>query len=124
VRDRQAVDAYVRTCLVRAYLAETRRLWRRRERPVADLPEVVGADDDAEVVTRRLLFADALGRLPARQRVTLVCRFYQGLDVAETATVLGCSAGTVKSQTARALAALRRALGEATAPELVAVTEE
>ena len=43
VRDRQAVDAYVRTCLVRAYLAETRRSWRRRERPTAQLPDVAGA---------------------------------------------------------------------------------
>lgn len=88
---------------MRAYLAETRRSWRRRERPTAQLPDAVGHDDDAEAVTRRLLFAEALGRLPTRQRVTLVCRFYQGSDVAETAAVLGCSTGTVKSQTARAL---------------------
>jgi RNA polymerase sigma-70 factor (sigma-E family) len=125
VRDPQAVDAYVRTCLVRAYLAETRRVWRRRERPVAQFPEVAGAEDDADTVTRRMLFADALRRLAPRQRVTLVCRFYQGLDVAETAAVLGCSEGTVKSQTARGLAALRRALGDAAVSpvELVVVTE-
>jgi RNA polymerase sigma-70 factor (sigma-E family) len=129
IRDQQAVDAYVRTCLVRAYLAETRRLWRRRERPVAVFPDTAGADpgagEDAEAVTRRLVFADALRRLPPRQRVTLVCRFYQELDVAETAAALGCSEGTVKSQTARGLAALRRVLGEVGVPPaaLVMVTE-
>jgi RNA polymerase sigma-70 factor (sigma-E family) len=111
VRDPQALDAYVRTCLVRAYLADLRRVWRRRERSYADPPDTPIADDDAETITRRLLFAAALQQLPPRQRVTLVCRFYQGLDVAETATALGCSEGTVKSQTARGLAALRRLLG-------------
>ena len=112
IRDRQAVDAYVRTILVRAYLAETRRVWRRHERSTAEPPETAGGTDDAETVTRRLVFVRALGDLPPRQRVTLVCRFYQGLDVAETAAALGCSEGTVKSQTARGLAALRRVLGE------------
>ncbi|GAA4675005.1 SigE family RNA polymerase sigma factor [Phytohabitans rumicis] len=116
VRDPQALDAFVRTCLVRAYLAETRRVWRRRERTVAEPPEVAGADDDAEGVARRLLFERALSQVPPRQRVTLVCRFYQGLDVAETAAVLGCSQGTVKSQTARGLEALRRILGDSIEP--------
>jgi len=51
--------------------------------------------------------------VPPRQRATLVCRFYQGLDVQETAEALGCSPGTVKSQTARGLSALRAALGDA-----------
>ena len=113
VRDPQALDAFVRTCLVRVYLAETRRVWRRRERSVADTPERAGADDDAEAATRRVVFAKALRQVPPRQRVTLVCRFYQGLDVAETAAVLRCSEGTVKSQTARGLATLRRVLGDA-----------
>jgi len=123
VRDRGALDAFVRTCLIRAYLAETRRVWRRRESSFAELPEpgaaaaaagaagVAAADDDAEAATRRLVFIRALGELPPRQRVTLICRYYQGLDVAETAATLNCSEGTVKSQTARGLAALRRILG-------------
>jgi RNA polymerase sigma-70 factor (sigma-E family) len=121
IRDRQAVDAFVRTCLVRAYLAETRRMWRRRERTVAEPPEVAGGEDDADAVARRLLFARALREVPPRQRVTLVCRFYQGLDVAETAVALGCSEGTVKSQTARGLAALRRVLGDAIEPSAALV---
>ncbi|HEY0698217.1 MAG TPA: SigE family RNA polymerase sigma factor, partial [Micromonospora sp.] len=112
VRDPLALDAYVRTCLVRVYLAETRRVWRRREQSSADPPETSDGADAPEDVARRIVFARALRQLPPRQRVTLVCRFYQELDVAETAAVLGCSEGTVKSQTARGLAALRRVLTE------------
>ena len=103
-------DAFVRTCLVRTYLAEVRRSWRRRESSHAELPEVGLHEDDPAM---RVVFLDALKQIPPRQRATLVCRFYQGLDVAATARTLGCSAGTVKSQTARGLAALRAALGDA-----------
>ena len=53
----------------------------------------------------------AVAALPARQRATLVLRFYCDLNVEQCAAVLGCSPGTVKSQTARALEAVRRALG-------------
>ena len=113
VRDQQALDAYVRTCLLRTYLAETRRIWRRVERSYADLPDVPDDGDSAETSTSRMVFAAALMRLPPRQRATLVCRYFQGMDVAETAAALGCSAGTVKSQTAKGLAALRLALGDA-----------
>ncbi|MEJ3749636.1 SigE family RNA polymerase sigma factor [Actinomycetes bacterium KLBMP 9797] len=124
IRDPQAVDAYVHTCLVRTFLAETRRMWRRRERSVAEPPDMAGVDDSAEATTRRLVFARALREVPPRQRVTLVCRFYQGLDVAETAAALGCSEGTVKSQTARGLATLRRLLGDAVTPPPELVTVE
>jgi DNA-directed RNA polymerase specialized sigma24 family protein len=53
----------------------------------------------------------AVAALPARQRATLVLRFYCDLNVDRCAEVLGCSPGTVKSQTARALETVRRALG-------------
>jgi RNA polymerase sigma factor (sigma-70 family) len=53
-----------------------------------------------------------LKQVPPRQRATIVCRFYQGLGVEQTAEVLGCSVGTVKSQTARGLATLRGVLGD------------
>jgi RNA polymerase sigma-70 factor (sigma-E family) len=123
VRDQQALDAFVRTCLVRAYLAEARRVWRRRERSFADPPEITGPDDtDASV--RRVVFTRALGLLPPRQRVTLICRFYQGLDVAETAAALGCAPGTVKSQTARGLATLREVLGDALDLPVLSMTKE
>jgi RNA polymerase sigma factor (sigma-70 family) len=52
----------------------------------------------------------ALAAVPPRQRAAIVLRYYCDLSVEETATVLRCSPGTVKSQTARGLAALRRLL--------------
>jgi len=106
VRDPQALDAFVRTCLIRVYLAETRRVWRRRESAGATAPER-GIADQTDHINGRLAIVDAMKKLAPRQRAVLVCRFYQDLDVNETADVLGCSAGTVKSQTARALTALR-----------------
>ncbi len=112
VRDPAALDAFTRTCLIRVYLAESRRLFRRRERASAVPPEVSLADH-ADRVTARLDVVEAMGTLPPRQRATLVCRFYEGLSVQETAEVLDCSAGTVKTQTSRGLATLRRLLGPA-----------
>ncbi|MET7420151.1 SigE family RNA polymerase sigma factor [Dactylosporangium sp. NPDC005555] len=110
VRDREALDGFVRTCLVRAYLADVRRVWRRRERSVAEPPDVAGRPGGAEDSPGRIAFTAALRRLPPRQRAVLVCRYYQDLDVAATAAVLGCAQGTVKSQAARGLAKLRELL--------------
>jgi RNA polymerase sigma factor (sigma-70 family) len=59
----------------------------------------------------------ALAALPPRQRATIVLRFYCDLPVEETARELGCTAGTVKSQTSKSLEALRRALGPIMAEE-------
>ncbi len=58
----------------------------------------------------------AVAALPARQRATLVLRFYCDLNVDQSAEILGCSAGTVKSQTAKALETVRRALTPARNP--------
>jgi RNA polymerase sigma-70 factor (sigma-E family) len=104
------IDGYVRTILVRAFLSERRSRWAAlvalREAPV---DRAVPEDDTAtRVAVRR-----ALATVPARQRATLVLRYYCDLPVEEVATALGCSSGTVKSQTAKGLAALRSALGEA-----------
>jgi RNA polymerase sigma-70 factor (sigma-E family) len=113
IRDRGALDAYVRKTVVRAAIDESRRPW-RRERQTETLPEVTdqGAKVDEQVATRSALL-DGLKEVPPRQRAVLVLRFLEGLDVAATAAALKCSEGTVKSQTARGLDALRGALGDA-----------
>ncbi len=105
-REIEHVDAYARVVLVREFLSERRSGWARRVTtgPVPDLPGP-SADHDSAVDLRA-----ALAALPARQRATLVLRYYSDLNVAQTAEILGCSAGTVKSQTAKGLNALRRAL--------------
>jgi RNA polymerase sigma-70 factor (sigma-E family) len=110
IRDPVALDAFTRTCLIRAYLSESRRMWRRRERSTDELPETDGRDPGA-AVDSRIDLVSAMRALSPRQRATLVCRYYQDLDIDRTAELLGCSPGTVKSQTARALAHLRRLLG-------------
>lgn len=100
-------DAYVRTILVRAFLAERRSPWFRRVLLPGGLADraAVYADPDAVLDVR-----EALAAVPPRQRATLVLRFYCDLDVEQAAAVLGCSPGTVKSQTSKGLAALRRML--------------
>lgn len=107
-RRSDVVDAYVRRMLVNSHLDEGRRPW-RRERPTERHPErAVGGPDvegDDELWS-------ALRALPPGQRRVVVLRHYWGLSVEETASDLGISAGTVKSQTSAALSALRRALRE------------
>jgi RNA polymerase sigma-70 factor (sigma-E family) len=114
VRDKEALDAFVRTCLIRAYLSDVKRVWRRRERTVAEPPDLATLASTTDGATGRMTFAAALRQLPPRQRAVLVCRYYQDLDVAATAQTLGCSEGTVKSQSARGLAKLRELLDEMT----------
>ena len=108
------IDAYARRVLMRAWLDERRRPW-RREHPRAQLPEAA-ARAGYDVADRMAILA-LLAELPARRRAVLVLRFFCDLSVEETAEALGCSTGTVKSQTARALEALRTRLGAVTSPE-------
>ena len=110
-RARTATDLhrYTHTMLVRAFLDERRLLW-ARVRLFGSLPEPqpvepVGVED------REILRA-ALARLPRRQRAVLVLRFLCDLSVDDVAEILGCSPGTVKSQTSHGLAALRRLVGD------------
>ena len=101
------VDAYVRRVLLRVWLDERRRPW-RRESPTADLPEprpVPGPD--AGVVADRAALLDLLAQLPPQRRAVVVLRFYCDMSVEDTAEALGISEGTVKSQASRGLAALR-----------------
>jgi RNA polymerase sigma-70 factor (sigma-E family) len=99
-------DAYVRRMLVN----EARRHW-RRHRNAAGAVDVTarepGVPDAAAAVTNRVALFQALLSLPARQRATVVLRYLEGMSERETAAVLGCGEGTVKSQTSRALGSLR-----------------
>ena len=107
---RESVDAYVRRVIVRVLADEGRLARFRRERlsdRVPEPPPVVGPVDAAG---ERLAISYALGRLAPRQRAVLVLRFWEDLGVEQVAEILGCSVGTVKSQTARGLATLRRLL--------------
>jgi RNA polymerase sigma-70 factor (sigma-E family) len=110
IRDYGALDGFVRRCLMRAAVDESRRPW-RREHTVDDLPDTPAPTLDlASVVADRQLVRTALGEVPPGQRAMLVLRFFDGLDVAATAAALECSEGNVKSQTARGLAAMKQAL--------------
>jgi RNA polymerase sigma-70 factor (sigma-E family) len=111
IRDPRALDGWVRRTLVRAVVDESRRPW-RRERPVDVTPDRPAAGPTTDGVATRTTLVDALRAVPARQRAVLVLRYLEGLDVAATAEALGCSTGTVKSQTAHGLAALRAILGD------------
>lgn len=111
VQHDESLANYGRTVLLRTWLDEKRRPWRRSEHTEAAVPETADPRyDPAEGVHRmwaRDLVHQALLRLPPRQRAVLVLRYFDDLSVAETATVMRCSEGTVKSQTARGLDAMR-----------------
>jgi RNA polymerase sigma-70 factor (sigma-E family) len=112
IRERAALDSYVRRCLVRATVDESRRPW-RREQFVDELPETPvdhGVVDLATEVVDRQVLRQALEEIPPGQRAVLVLRYFDGLDVAGAAAALECSEGNVKSQTARGLTALKAAL--------------
>jgi RNA polymerase sigma-70 factor (sigma-E family) len=98
-------DAYVRKAIANVHASAWRRRW-RGERPTADLPDRADIDEYSTADSRRLIVS-ALGRLPTRQRAVIVLRFYEDLTESDTAAALGCSLGTVKSQTSKALTALR-----------------
>jgi RNA polymerase sigma-70 factor (sigma-E family) len=110
VRQADSPDAYVRRIL----LNEARGRWRRRERavPVSRFPEgrEPVAPDATDEIARRAELLQALLALPLRQRATVILRYVEGMSERETAAVLGCSEGTVKSQSARAVATLRNFL--------------
>ena len=109
----ESPDAYIRRVIVNENANVWRRSWRRREVPGSHLisyAEQRGVNDvvpDPDL--RRLIMA-----LPRQQRAALVLRYYEDLTEAQTAEVLGCSTGTVKSHTSRALRSLRTTMKERT----------
>jgi RNA polymerase sigma-70 factor (sigma-E family) len=99
-----ALDPYVRRIVIRTFIDDGRRGWWRRERPQetpvdGPLPEA-SADDRVDLVR-------ALAAVPPRQRAVLVLRYWEDMSVEDVAAALHCSPGTVKSQAARGLDALR-----------------
>lgn len=113
LRDKDTVDPYARKILLRCWLNERRRPWRRAEARDGQVPDVPAVSPDlARAVHLKELMRVALAKLPPRQRATVVLRYWSQHTVTETAAILRCSEGNVKSQSARGLTALRTALAE------------
>ncbi|GAA0575494.1 SigE family RNA polymerase sigma factor [Kribbella sandramycini] len=105
VRREEGAERYADRILINAFLDERRRMWRRRESSTEHMYDAAppsGADP-----AERLTVLDALGKLPRRQHAVVVLRYFRDFDVRTTAELMGCTEGTVKSQTSRALATMR-----------------
>ena len=98
-------EPYVRAIVANTYATWWRRRW-RGELPHAELPESPAPDEWSGVDARAAL-THALDRLPRRMRAVVVLRFHEDMTETAVAAALGISVGTVKSQTAKALAKLR-----------------
>jgi RNA polymerase sigma-70 factor (sigma-E family) len=96
-----------RTSLTHAFVDEQRRAYSRRETPTDVISDRPTHDEDQDLAHTVLA---ALATLAPRQRAVVVLRHFLDLDIAETARVLGCTTGTVKSQNAKALDRLRTTL--------------
>lgn len=110
LRARQSLRAYATKAVVSVVMDQAKRPWRREQSTERPPEGRRPADDHAAAVDDRLLVVRALGSLPPRQRACLVLRFFEDLSVDDTAEAMGTSSGTVKSQTARGLEAMRVAL--------------
>jgi RNA polymerase sigma-70 factor (sigma-E family) len=98
---------YVRRTLLNSYLSTRRRLRWTFEVTRAELPERA-VDEPAR--EDGIALRSAVRHLAPRQRAVIALRFWVDLSVEDTAAALGCSLGTVKSQTHRALGTLRLTL--------------
>ena len=105
IRDVSNAEAYTRKVIVTTAIS-----WRRRrsfhERPTESVPELVLADPTSTSAVHAELWAH-LRALPPRQRAAIVLRHYQDLSEAQTAELMGCSVGTVKSTVSAGLQRLR-----------------
>jgi RNA polymerase sigma-70 factor (sigma-E family) len=109
LRDAGKAEAYTRKTIVTTAIS-----WRRRrsfhERPTDLLPRTAVPDPGEAVTTHASLVAQ-LRTLPPRQRAAIVLRYYEDLSEAQTAEVMGCSVGAVKSQVSTGLSRLRDRMG-------------
>jgi len=102
-------EAYVRRIMYRDQVSIWRQRARRNEVPVAVVPEHRSENPFNDFEERTVLL-DAIRALPAGKRAVLVLRYLEDLPESQVANILGCSVGTVRSQTHRAVAQLRLAL--------------
>jgi RNA polymerase sigma-70 factor (sigma-E family) len=120
VRDVHAAPGYARTVLVNTATSWFRKRSWRNERPTEALPDIVDERDPSD----RPAVMSALAALPPRQRAVIVLRYYEDLSVAQAASALDISEGTVKSQTSDALARLRTLLGDAVVPQTMGANDD
>ena len=113
ISKQQNAHAYAHRTLVNTYLGQ-RRPRRSGEIPVDQVPEHAGQPGTAEL---RVVLMSALASLPPQARAVVVLRYWEDLSIEQVAGILRCSAGNVKSQSARAPQKLREQLGESL-PEL------
>ncbi|KOT95407.1 RNA polymerase [Streptomyces sp. NRRL F-4707] len=102
------VEAYARKTLFNTFIEGRRRFW-RREHAYGEMPDRAAPESDSET---GMVVRAALARLTPRQRAVLVLRYWEDQSVEATAAVLGMRENTVKSHTARGLAALRAQVGK------------
>jgi RNA polymerase sigma-70 factor (sigma-E family) len=118
LRSPGTAEAYTRRILITTLISWRRRRAWRAERPGGDLPDEVGGADLGVDLPERDRVWQAVQALPTRQRAAVVLRFYEDLTERQTADILGCSTGTVKSQVHDALRRLRDRLGDPVGDEL------
>jgi RNA polymerase sigma-70 factor (sigma-E family) len=109
IQKHEGADAYARAVVVNTAISWKRRKGWRSERSVGEVPEPATPTDDVPDV--RLAVWRTLQSLPPRQRAAIVLRYYEDLSVSETAQLMGCADGTVKSQVSQGIARLRESLG-------------
>lgn len=117
LRDPGSIEAYTRRAITTTAISWFRRR-RWYERPADSPPPEAVAPLPADGVEERIDLWRHLLRLPVRQRVAIVLRYYEDLSETATAEAMNCAVGTVKSQVSAGLAKLRAWVGEQRLPEL------
>ena len=111
IRGVASPDAYIRKIMVNEHTTWWRRAWRHRERTDSELIRIIDPPATSPAGHDSELWAH-VRTLPPQQRAAVVCRYYEDLSEAQTAEILGCSVGAVKSHTSRAIASLRTKMTE------------
>lgn len=107
VSEMEAPDAYAHKIMVNTFLRWRGRRW-TAEISTGRFPETASANGGFAMVDTRESLRLLLSQLTARQRAVITLRYFEDRTEAETAEIMGVSVGTVKSQTAKALARLRK----------------